>query len=200
MSEFKGMYPSIKATNPKGVHRAIIQTQRQISLTQLTAVAFVMKSLKNKKYYEREGMFGTYIPEHMDGTPRGDVAGYIVDWAVKNEKVNILSSSLKISAPYETVDMNFDLNNYMKTLDMSDPDEASQYSMIYDYLIEEVATKMNAVNTRKLFNKMNREELGKFFETAKLAMGLTSSQFNSMIDSPTDYSMFAIAASQVEEI
>ena len=120
--------------------------------------------------------------------------------AVKNEKINILSSSLKISDPFEVGDINFDFNKYMKTLDMSDPDEASDYSMIYDYLIEEVATKMNAVNTRKLFSKMNREEIGKFFVTAKLAMGLTSSQFNSMIDSPTDYSMFAMAASAVEEI
>ena len=55
MSEFKGMYTSIKATNPKGVHRAIIQTQRLISPTQLTAAAAVMKSLKDKKYYELIG-------------------------------------------------------------------------------------------------------------------------------------------------
>ena len=47
---------------------------------------------------------------------------------------------------------------------------------------------------------MTREELGKFFMTAKLAMGLTSSQFNSMIDSPTDYTMFAMAASAAEAI
>ena len=193
MSEFKGMYTSIKATNPKGVHRAIIQTQRLISPTQLTVAASVMKSLKDKKYYQLEGMFGPITPDNLYGTPRGDVAGYIVDWAVKNGKTNILSSSLKIPDPFEMGDMNFDFNNDMKALDMSDPDEASSYSGIHDYLIDEVATKMNAVNTRKLFSMMNREEIGKFFETAKLAMGLTSSQFNSMIDSPTDYSVFAMA-------
>ena len=205
MSEFKGMYTSIKATNPKGVHRAIIQTQRQISSTQLTAAAAVMKSLKDKKYYQCEGMFGSYTPEHLSETPRGDVARDIVEWAFKNDRVNEIVKKMKIP-PYDPFHSNDDFNDDYDIMSeynswsADDPDEAWVRDSIYHYLIEEVARKMNATNTRQIFSKMSREEIGKFFMTAKLAMGLTSSQFNSMIDSPTDYTMFAMAASAVEEI
>ena len=200
MSEFKGMYTSIKATNPKGVHRAIIQTQRQISPTQLTAAVAVMKSLKDKKYYQREGMFDLYTPERQSDTPRGDVAREIVEWAFKNNKVNEIVKKIKIPPfdPFESD--NYDFMSEYNSWSADDPEEDRVREDMYYYLIEEVARKMNATNTRQIFGKMNREEIGKFFATAKLAMGLTSSQFNSMIDSPTDYSVFAMAASMAEAI
>lgn len=200
MSEFKGMYTSIKAVNPKGVHRAIIQTQRQISPTQLTAATAVMKSLKDKKYRQREGIFGFYTPDEAHGTPRGDVAGEIVDWAIKNKKINELARKMKISDPYGMGDMSFDFIKDLNSYDINDIDEASYRAMVYDYLIEEVADKMNASNTKQIFTQMNREEIGKFFAAAKLAMGLTSTQFNSMIDSPTDFSTIAMAAGMAEAI
>ena len=205
MSEFKGMYTSIKATNPKGVHRAIIQTQRQISPTQLTAAVAVMKSLKDKKYYQREGMFGSYTPDDLDGTPRGDVAREIVEWAFKNKSVNEIVKKMKISPynPFEDDDefnSDYDFMSEYNRWSADDRDEDWFRTDMYNYLIKKVAKQMNATNTRQIFGKMNREEIGKFFATAKLAMGLTSSQFNSMIDSPTDYSVFAMAASMAEAI